>query len=66
MTGYLNSSIFLASPLSMDLEAIKAVAASHLNLDKQRIQYWLVQFGAALETPNLWKEIGNFFDLRSD
>jgi len=42
---------------SKDLEDIKAVAASHPNLDKQRIQYWLEQFGAALEMPKLWDEI---------
>jgi predicted nucleotidyltransferase len=40
-----------------DIEDIKAVAASHPNLDKQRIQDWVEQFGAALELPDLWSEI---------
>jgi predicted nucleotidyltransferase len=42
---------------SKDLEDIKTVAASHPNLDKQRIQIWLDQFGVAFELPNLWIEI---------
>lgn len=42
---------------SKDLEDIKAIAASHPNLDKPRIQYWVEQFGAALELPNLWDAI---------
>ena len=42
---------------SKDLEDIKAVAASHPNLDTQRIQFWLEQFGGALEMPKLWDEI---------
>jgi predicted nucleotidyltransferase len=42
---------------SKDLEDIKTVAASHPNLDKKRIQFWVEQFGTALESPNLWKEI---------
>ncbi len=40
-----------------DLEDIKGIAASHPNLDKERIQYWVEQFAAALELPNLWGEI---------
>lgn len=43
---------------SKDLEDIKTVASSHPNLDKVRIQFWVEQFGAALELPNLWSEIG--------
>lgn len=42
---------------SKDLEDIKTVAASHPNLDKPRIQFWLGQFGVALELPALWNEI---------
>jgi predicted nucleotidyltransferase len=42
---------------SKDLEDIKAVAASHPNLDKGRIRYWVDQFAAALEMPDLWNEI---------
>jgi predicted nucleotidyltransferase len=41
-----------------DMEDIKAVAAGNPNLDKQRIQFWVEQFGTALELPNLWEEIG--------
>ena len=40
-----------------DLEDIKAVAASHPNLDIQRIKYWVEQFSTALEMPELWTEI---------
>jgi predicted nucleotidyltransferase len=40
-----------------DLEDIRAVIAGQHNLDKKRIQYWLEQFGTALELPNLWNEI---------
>ena len=42
---------------SKDLEDIKKVASSHPNLDKGRIRYWVEQFGAALELPDLWNEI---------
>ena len=42
---------------SKDLEDIKAIAASHPNLDKGRIRFWVEQFAAALEMPNLWSEI---------
>src|SRR4030042_2912918 len=37
-----------------DFEDIRAVAASHHDLDKKRIRYWLEQFGTALELPSLW------------
>lgn len=40
-----------------DLEDIKAVIAGHPDLDKQRIQKWLEQFGEALESPSLWSDI---------
>lgn len=44
---------------SKDVEDIISIAASHPDLDKVRIQYWVEKFGAALELPNLWKEIEN-------
>jgi len=40
-----------------DLEDIRAVAASHPELDKDRIQSWVMQFGEALDLPDLWKDI---------
>jgi len=39
-----------------DLEDIRAVAASHPNLNQERIKYWVEQFGEALEMPDLWTE----------
>jgi predicted nucleotidyltransferase len=46
---------------SKDLEDIKAVAASHPNLDKRRIRFWVEQFSEALEMTNLWNEIEKLF-----
>ncbi len=40
-----------------DLEDIRAIAASHPDLDKTRIQYWVEQFGEALDLPQLWNSI---------
>jgi hypothetical protein len=40
-----------------DLEDIRAIAASHPELDQKRIQYWLEQFGEALDLPGLWGDI---------
>ncbi len=40
-----------------DLEDIQAIANSHPNLDKERIRFWVDQFGEALDFPGLWKEI---------
>lgn len=40
-----------------DLADIQAIAASHLHLDKERIRYWLEQFGEALDAPELWHSI---------
>lgn len=40
-----------------DLMDIQAIAASHPTLDKDRIQYWVEQFGEALDLPDLWKNI---------
>lgn len=37
-----------------DLDDIQAVAISHPNLDKERIKYWVEQFGEALDMPDLW------------
>jgi len=37
-----------------DLDDIEAIAASHPELDKQRIRNWVEQFGEALELTNLW------------
>jgi len=42
---------------TQDLADIEAVAASHPDLDKKRIQYWVEQFGEALELPELWEMI---------
>ncbi len=42
-----------------DLADIQAIAASHLNLDKGRIQFWVEQFGEALDLPELWKMISD-------
>jgi predicted nucleotidyltransferase len=40
-----------------DIADIQAIAASHPNLDKARIRYWLEQFGEVLEAPDLWESI---------
>lgn len=40
-----------------DLGDIQAIAASHPDLDKERIRSWLEQFGEALDLPGLWEEI---------
>lgn len=37
-----------------DLADIQAIAASHPNLDKERIRSWVKQFGEALDLPDLW------------
>jgi hypothetical protein len=36
---------------------IQAIAAIHPYLDKERIRFWVEQFGVALELPNLWNEV---------
>jgi hypothetical protein len=38
-----------------DLIDIQAIAASHPDLDKERVQFCVEQFGAALEMPDLWE-----------
>ena len=40
-----------------DLEDIQAIAASHPELNKERIRFWLEQFGDALDAPDLWEII---------
>ena len=40
-----------------DLLDIQAVAASHPDLDNQRIRCWAVQFGEGLDLPDLWEMI---------
>ncbi len=40
-----------------DLADIQAIATSHPDLDKQRIRYWVEQFGEALDMPDLWEMI---------
>ena len=40
-----------------DLADIQAIANSHPSLDKERIRFWVEQFGEALDLPELWKEI---------
>lgn len=40
-----------------DQEDIRAIASSQPHLDKKRIQYWVEQFGVALDFPDLWSMI---------
>ena len=40
-----------------DFGDIQAIAVSHPDLDKERIRFWVEQFGDALEWPGLWEEI---------
>jgi len=40
-----------------DLQDIQAITNSHPDLDKQRVKFWVEQFGEALELPNLWGDI---------
>jgi hypothetical protein len=40
-----------------DLADIQAIIASHPDLDRDRIRFWVEQFGEALNLPELWKEI---------
>lgn len=40
-----------------DLADIQTIAASQSNLDRERIHFWVEQFGEALDLPELWKEI---------
>ena len=40
-----------------DLEDIRGIANNHPNLDRGRIQFWVKQFGEALDLLDLWQEI---------
>jgi predicted nucleotidyltransferase len=40
-----------------DLADIQAIADNHTNLDKERIRFWVQQFGEALDLPELWDYI---------
>jgi len=40
-----------------DLADIQAIAISHPSLDKERIRFWVEQFGDALDLPDLWKMV---------
>ena len=40
-----------------DLEDIRGIANNHPNLDRGRIQFWVKQFGEALDMIDLWQEI---------
>jgi predicted nucleotidyltransferase len=40
-----------------DLIDIQAIAASHPDMDKERVRSWVEQFGEALELPDLWEKI---------
>jgi predicted nucleotidyltransferase len=42
---------------SKDLTDIQSIAASHPNLDKERVRFWVEQFGEALDLPDLWNDI---------
>jgi hypothetical protein len=40
-----------------DLEDIRAIAASHPDLDRERIRFWVEQFAEVLEQPDLWARV---------
>ncbi len=42
---------------SKDLADIQVLIASHPDLDKDRVQFWVEQFSEALEMPVLWTDI---------
>jgi predicted nucleotidyltransferase len=42
-----------------DLTDIQSIAASNSNLDRERVQFWVEQFGTDLELPDLWKNISH-------
>ncbi len=42
-----------------DLTDIQAVTASHPDLDKARIRFWVEQFAEALGRPDLWETISS-------
>jgi hypothetical protein len=40
-----------------DMADIQGISASHPDLDRDRIRFWVEQFGEALELPDLWETI---------
>jgi hypothetical protein len=44
-----------------DLLDIRAISTNYPNLDRQRIESWVRQFAEALEMPELWTDIANWF-----
>ena len=40
-----------------DLSDIQAIAVSHPELDKERIRFWVEEFGAVLDFPDFWERI---------
>lgn len=40
-----------------DLLDIQSIAASHPDVNKGWIRFWVEQFGEALDLPDLWKDI---------
>jgi len=40
-----------------DLTDIQSIAVSHPDVNKERIRFWVEQFGEALDLPDLWKTI---------
>src|SRR4030043_859053 len=43
-----------------DLTDIEAIANSHPMLDRERIRFWVEQFGEALDLPGLWNDISKY------
>jgi predicted nucleotidyltransferase len=46
-----------------DLGDIQVIGASHPDLDKARIRYWVEQFGEALDMPDLWNKISRLLEI---
>ena len=44
-----------------DLLDIQAIIASHPDLDRARVEYWMRQFAQALDMPELWDDIAKLF-----
>lgn len=44
-----------------DLADIQSIVVSHPDLDKERIRFWVEQFGEALDLPELWRDIEKLF-----
>jgi hypothetical protein len=49
-----------------DLEDIRAIAASHPDLDQEQVRYWVEQFGEALDLSDLWDTIQNLLIPNGD